>query len=170
MRRLLNPELALLLAFLVIIVSVPVVQFAIEAGRGEQPLALDIFKQKPTARNLRAYEHGLEDANWLAAKLRPCVQYAQFAWLRDGGAKSLIGRDGWLFYRPGVEYVTERPRTRQGRGTVNEAVAAILDLKAQLAARGIQLLVMPAPKKESHYPEKLTWRATGRTPAMSLET
>jgi len=170
MRRLLNPELALVLIFLGIVASVPVVQFGIEAGRGDQPLALDVFKQKPTARNLRAYEHGLEDASWLAAKLRPCVQYAQFAWLRDGGAKSLIGRDGWLFYKPGVEYITERPGSRQARGTVNQAVAAIVDLKTQLAARGIQLLVMPAPNKESIYPEKLTRRAAGRGTVTSPET
>jgi len=90
------------------------------------------------------------------------AQYVQFAWLKDGGEKALVGRDGWLFYGPGVQYSTERPTTHSGNSTAADAAAAIIDLHDQLAARGIQLLVVPVPDKESVYPEKLTRRAVGR--------
>jgi acetyltransferase AlgX (SGNH hydrolase-like protein) len=170
MKRLLNPKFGLILFFLGIIVSIPVVQMVVEACRGERPQALEIFKRKPTAGNLRAYERRLEDASWVAAKLRPWAQYAQFAWLKDGGEKSLVGRDGWLFYKPSVEYATGRPDRHGTTTTASDAVAAIIDLRNQLATRGIRLLVMPAPDKESVYPEKLTRRAAGLRTAMSAET
>ena len=53
--------------------------------------------------DLRAYERGLEDASVVARALRPWVQFAQFQWLRDGGEKALVGREGWLFYKPGYD-------------------------------------------------------------------
>ncbi len=87
MKRLFDPQLALLLFFLGTIASVPVIQMIVEVRRGERPQALEVFKRRPTARNLRTYERGLEDANWMAATLRPWVQYAQFAWLKDGGER-----------------------------------------------------------------------------------
>ena len=170
MKRLRNLQFVLCLLFLGIIVSVPLLQLAIEKGRGERPQAFELFQQKPTARNLRAYERNLEDASWVAAQLRPCAQYAQFAWLKDGGAKALVGQDGWLFYKPGVHYLTERPGLDKTATTPAEAVPAILDFRNQLAARGIRLLVMPAPNKESIYPEKLTRRASHLPGVLSSET
>ena len=75
----------------------------------KRPQVLGVFHAKPTPANLRAYEKALEDANWIAKKLRPCMQFVQFHLLHDAGDKALFGRDGWFFYRPGVEYVTRRP-------------------------------------------------------------
>ncbi len=170
MKRLSNPDLALVLVFLGILTVVPLTQATLELSRGERPEVLSIFKRKPTSSNLRRYEHNLEEASWVAARLRPWAQYAQFAWLKDGGEKSLIGRDGWLFYKPGVDYLTERPGTRSSTSTAADAVGAIIDFRNQLATRGIQLLVMPAPNKESVYPEKLTRRAEDLHLAMSSET
>src|SRR6185369_6130814 len=100
----------------------------------------------------------------------PLAQYAQFAWLKDGGEKSLIGRDGWLFYKPGVEYLTARPNARRTNTGIADAVGAIVDMRDQLDQRGIRLLVMPVPNKESVYPEKLTIRAAGMRSAISSET
>ncbi len=159
MKRCLNPQLMLILLFLAIIVSVPVVQLALELRRGDRPLALDVFQRRPTARNLRAYERHLEDASWIPAQLRPWAQFAQFAWLQDGGPKALVGRDHWLFYKPGVQYLTERSDAQKGTSSAADAITAIIDFRDQLAAGGIRLLVMPMPNKESVYPEKLTRRA-----------
>lgn len=166
----LRSERCLILVFLAILAGVPLAQTVIEVRRGDHLQALDLFHQKPTAANLRAYEHDLEDASQIAKGLRPWAQYAQFAWFRDGGEKALLGRDGWLFYKPGVQYLTERDNARGGNSTAQDALAAIISFRDQLAARGIQLLVVPAPNKESIYPEKLTRRARRAEIRISRET
>ncbi len=170
MKRLLNPQVLLVLLFLGTIVVVPLIQVALEVSGGNAPQAFEIFQRKPTARNLRAYEHNLEDASWVAAQLRPWAQFAQFSWLKDGGPKALVGRDHWLFYKPGVQYLTERPDAQKATGNPAEAAATIIDFRNQLAARGIRLLVMPMPNKESVYPEKLTRRAVKLGKAMGADT
>lgn len=166
----LSPAWFLNIVFLVVLAGVPLSQVAVEACRGEWPQALAVFRQRPTAANLRAYERTLEEASWTAAAFRPWVQDAQFTWLHDGGAKALVGREGWLFYKPGVQYLTERPRTHEGIRTAREALTAITAFRDQLAARGIPLIVMPVPNKESIYPDRLTQRAAQLRIAQCDET
>src|SRR5262249_9521292 len=96
-------ESALVIFFLALLASGLLIQTAVELSRGEGVGALQVFRQKPPSANLRAYERNLEDASIVARALRPWFQYAQFAWLRDGGEKALVGRDGWLFYKPGFD-------------------------------------------------------------------
>ncbi len=159
-----SAELALVISFLAILASGILIQTTVELRRGEVPGALELFRQKPTSTNLRAYERNLEEASMVARALRPWVQFAQFAWLRDGGEKALIGRDGWLFYKPGFD-------DRLSRGTpvtgTNDPVEAIVGFRDALAARGTQLLVVPAPNKESVYPDRLTRRAASGQVRMS---
>ena len=142
--------------FLALVASGILIQTAFELRRGGGVQALEVFRQKPTSANLRAYERNLEDASVVARALRPLFQFAQFAWLRDGGEKALIGRDGWLFYKPGFDYMVARDN---GLSTAtNDPVPAIVGFRDALAARGIHLLVVPAPNKESVYPDQLTRR------------
>ncbi|HYG35689.1 MAG TPA: hypothetical protein VEC99_12935, partial [Clostridia bacterium] len=63
------------------------------------------------------------------------------------------------------QFLTERSDARIGNSTAGEAVKAIVSFRDQLAARGIRLLVMPVPNKESVYPEKLSRRA-GESPGV----
>jgi hypothetical protein len=163
-------ERLLIFIFIAIIFAFPVTQVIIELRRGERPQALDVFRQKPTAAHLRAYERDLEDANVLAKALRPWVQYAQFTWLKDGGEKAWIGNDGWLFYGPGVQYLIERPDLRKGSSTPAQALQAIVSFRDDLAARGIRLLVMPVPNKESVYPERLSRRGSFPQGVVSEDT
>jgi hypothetical protein len=165
-----GPEWFLILVFLGTIVCVPLIQVGLEARRGEWPQALGVLRQRPTAKNLRAYERGLEEASWAARQLRPWAVYALFAWFKDGGEKTLIGKDGWFFYRPGVQYLTEKPVVTKATSTAAEAATAITAFRDQLAARGIQLLVVPVPNKESVYPEKLSRRAQSRPSAVCPQT
>jgi len=51
-----------------------------------------------------------------------------------------------------------------------EALAAIVSLRDQLEARGIGLLIVPAPNKESVYPDKLTRRAEALAGVVCPET
>lgn len=156
--------------FLVLIFAVPLWQLVVEVRRGERPQALDVFHQKPTAANLRAYERDLEDASEVARKLRPWAQFAQFAWFKDGGEKVVLGRDGWLFYGPGMQYLMERPDARKGNSNAHQALKAIVAFRDELAARNIRLLVIPLPNKESVYPERVTRRIAGQQAVLSQET
>src|SRR5512132_3536647 len=138
MKRLRDPQWGLILMFLGIIAGVPLVQLLIEARQQKGIRALEVFSQVPTADNLRVYERSLESANWAARLSRPLLQFAHFAWLKDGGEKVVVGQAGWYFYKPGLNYMLARPERAKPSGTTNDPVAAILDFRDQLAAQDIR--------------------------------
>ncbi len=141
-----------------------------ELRGGEAIQALTVLRQKPTAKNLREYERELEEASWVAQQLRPWMQYAQFRFLQEAGDKALVGRDGWMFYKPGVRYLTERPAPPMPGALPHDPRVAIVDFRDQLARRGIRLLVMIAPNKESIYPQMLSRRAEPGRMVMGSQT
>ncbi len=123
------------LAFFLAVVSVPpLVQAGVEIVRGGRPQSLDLF---------------------VAAAVRPWMQFIWLHTLGYAGEKVLIGREGWLFYKPDVRYLVEPEGTE-------DPYPAILDFRDQLARQGTKLLLMPVPGKPSIYPEKLTSRAQGK--------
>jgi alginate O-acetyltransferase complex protein AlgJ len=120
---------------------------------------------------LTAFERALEDESLMARSLRPAAQLAMTAWLGAGNEQVYPGRNGWLFYRPDVEYLTGRPflDPSQIRRRIKETPAwgelpqpdpyrALVQFKADLDKRGIALLVMPTPHKPALHPEQLTGR------------
>lgn len=158
MKRLRDPQWVLILGFLGIIAGVPLVQALIET-RGDNGIrAFELFSHVPTADNLRAYERGLEAANWAARLSRPLLQFAHFSWLKEGGEKVVIGLEGWYLYKPGLNSMLARPERARPSNATNDPVTAIVDFRDQLAAQGIRLLVMPVPNKESVYPDRLSRR------------
>jgi hypothetical protein len=159
MSKVLSKEIVLIAGFLVILAAPALIQIAVELHRGETIQAFNVFRQAPTSKNLREYEREMEDASFVEKQVRPWIQYAQFRLLRDAGDKALIGRDGWMFYKPGVLYLTERPSPQKPGARPNDPLSAIIDFRDQLAQRGIRLLVMIAPNKESIYPQMLSGRA-----------
>jgi hypothetical protein len=161
-------ELALVMCFLTLVASPLVIQTVVELRQGQQVGALDVFRQKSTSANLRAYEHSLEDASVFARTARPWFQFAQLGWLRDGGEKALLGRDGWLFYRPGYDAMLAGAVPEMA--AADDPVAAIVAWRDALAARGVHLLVVPTPNKESIYPDRLTGRGVAGRGLMSPAT
>lgn len=159
MKFLQDPQRFLILIFLGMIAAVPLIQIAIEARQEDGVQVFDLFNQAPTASNLRAAERTLETRNWAARLTRPWIQFALFEWLKDGGDKPVIGLGGWYFYKPGLNYMLARQVDAGLVKGENDPFAAIVDFRDQLAARGIQLVVMPVPNKESIYPDRLTERA-----------
>ena len=161
-------HLFLVAVFLAMVGMPMLVQTVRETSRGERPQALDVLLRAPTPANLRAYERALENASVTMRTLRPYMQAAQFLALRNAGEKALVGREGWYFYGPGVGFLTQRPKP--GESTPDQALSAVIRFRNQLAERDIRLILVPAPNKESVYPERLTRFAKPSDRIVSAET
>ena len=143
----------LVAVFLAIIFGVGISQPAIDIAQGERAQLLDVFTRPPTEKNLRTYEKDVEDASRIIQGVRPYMQFAQFLALKDLGKDVLAGRDGWFFYKPDVQFLIEP------WSGYDDVIGAIRAFRDALDARGIRLLVAPAPGKPSIYPDKITARA-----------
>ena len=165
-----GPRVCLIVVFLALIGVVAPSQIVCELRQGETPQVASLFRQAPTRANLRRLESDLESNCRLAQAIRPWMQYARFVLLQDAGDKALLGRSGWFFYRPAVQYLVEPVRSVPVRAyqetpdgvTTNDIITAIVSFRDELAKRGIKLLVMPAPNKSSIYPQMLADRV-GKT-------
>jgi len=164
-------QLLLVAHFLAVIYAVGLLQAVKEVRQGERPQVLDLFHQRPTASNLRAFEKDLEAQSCVAQVLRPWMQYARFLAFKDAGEKALIGRSGWWFYRPDVRYLVEPcPTSSKDKTGYGEVVSAIISFRDQLAARDIRLLVVPVPGKPSVYSEMVSARAFPVDPRVHAHT
>jgi len=170
MARTRGVDVIVVAGFLAVIFGVGVAQAIRDVHYGDRPQAIEVFTRTPTAENLRRYEKDLAEASCVERHLRPWTQYAEFVLLHDVGDKALMGRDGWFFYKPGVDYLTQRQPLPQASSAQGDPLAAIVSFRDQLAARGIRLLVVPVPNKESIYAEMLTRRAEGIDVALCPET
>ncbi len=127
---------------------------------------------------MKGFEEALDDQSVIGKWIRPKIQYVLTAWLGAGNEKAYGGVPPWLFYRPGVDYLTGPPflhpvQLQKRAAGVSEWTtpiepdprAAILHLKQQLARRGIELIIVPTPIKAMIHPEKLSprtmWAADG---------
>lgn len=167
-------RLVLIVGFVGIIYGVPISQIGLEIHHHRPVQCTDLIRYRPSVRNLRRFEQTMEDTWWGQQTVRPAMQRSLYLTLRDTGPKAVAGRDGWMFYRPGVQYLVRRdrldvpqgdsvwvaPSTRQTAR--DHVVEAIVRFRDQLAKRGLKLLVVPVPGKASVYPDKLTARAEGK--------
>ena len=120
---------------------------------------------------MNRFESQLGERSHLQALLLPPTQALFTGLLNTGNEEVYTGLGGWLFYRPAIDHLIGpgflEPKQLQARrqsGNEWEAppqpdpVVAILDFAAQLAERGIKLVVVPVPAKASIHPEKFTAR------------
>lgn len=120
---------------------------------------------------LSGFERALENDSLIGRSLRPPAQVVMTGWLGAGNERVYPGREGWLFYRPDVEYLTRQgfldPAGMRRRIAAApewnlpprpDPRAAIVQFKRDLDARGITLIVMPTPNKPGVHPEKLAGR------------
>ena len=68
---------------------------------------------------------------------------------------ALIGRDGWLYYTGEHNLDDYQRSNRFSPETLQKITLRLNDLRRQLAAQGIPLIVVIAPNKESIHPEHL---------------
>ena len=122
-------------------------------------------------REMNAWERALDDASLLTQRLLGPAQYVFTRFLGVGNEEAYVGRDGWLFYRPGVDYVTspgflEKTVLRKRRQAADEwedpphpdPRPAIVEFHRRLAERDIALIVMPTPVKPTLHPDALSAR------------
>jgi hypothetical protein len=122
-------------------------------------------------------EDDLEDASLLGHMIRPRMQ-SVLARLGVGNEQAYIGDQGWLFYRPGVDYVTGpgflHPARLAARAVAGDAWRpaprpdprqALTHWHEQLQARDIALVVVPTPVKPMIHPEMF---APGMNPDQAL--
>jgi hypothetical protein len=134
--------------------------------------AADIWSLLPHAADLKAAEKKLETESVVSAWLLPRVQSVLTEKLRAGNEQVYLGRDAWLFYRPDVDYITGPPfldpsqirrRTHVDR-VQPDPIRAIVDFRNQLAARGIDLTVVPVPMKPGIDAAKFSAQAEENAP------
>src|SRR5580658_1064684 len=91
--------------FLLLIYIVPIGQVVLEKKSGDDVMELDIFSHLPTKERLRQFEDDLEQASYAKEVVQPRVQ----SWLtrlgRVGNKKAVVGRGGFLYYRPGITFL-----------------------------------------------------------------
>ena len=129
---------------------------------------------------LHNFEDDLADQSPVFAAIRPPAQSMLSGRLGVGNERVYQGRDGWLFYRPDVDYVIGagfldaagmRRRVESDRDRIDQLQPdprlALLEFKRQLEQRGIGLVVVPTPVKPAMHPEKLASRRTWTIPVQN---
>ncbi len=184
-----NAAAFLMFSFLLMLFSVPLVQFGLDRGQDfgpffrlqlAEPLSADGKKlslpekidrfDKKIIQNMRKLENSLEEGSFLRKLFLPPIQYVLLQYLGQGNEKVVVGNSNpmFLFYTAGLDYLTGQPFLHpdqlEKRVTGHEIwekavqpdpVAAIVHFRDQLAARSIELLVVPVPVKAGIEPERL---------------
>jgi alginate O-acetyltransferase complex protein AlgJ len=172
---------ALIALFLLTIVAVPLVQLVGEfraAGSISRLPMISIFKSLPWlphSEDLKRVERTLENESLVSQWLLPRVQYLLTVLLGAGNEQVYLGHDPWLFYRADVDHVIGPPfldpvRMKQRlhtSGVQPDPIKAIVDFRNQLAARGIDLVVLPVSVKPSVEGEMLAVSNANRAQASS---
>ncbi|MFT5697426.1 MAG: hypothetical protein ACI8ZB_000274 [Desulforhopalus sp.] len=171
--------------FLLTVFLVPIVQYQIE-NHGSQSSTMagwsflfqeseGTFVSRITSKNtqflerLDQLETNVEENSFLRSFFLPPLQKFYLDALGQGNEKVVVGDDGWLFFRPGVDSLSgpafldkEQLQSRvEGhelweKSVQPDPVKAIVDFKNQLSRRGIQLIVLPVPVKPSVHAEQLS--------------
>ncbi len=157
--------------FLLTIVSVPTIQFF--AGTWLK-LNAKMFMRAET---IKSFEKQLEEESVVSRWLLPRTQSLLTGKLGAGNEQVYLGRNGWLFYRPDVDYVTGSPflseawqRKRLHAAKVQpDPIKAIVQFRDQLAARGIDLVIVPVPVKPAIEGAQLSTKAGPRLQNGSFE-
>ena len=181
--------------FVAALFAIPIAQASVEIARRQWPQALELFQPFVNGvgqlasgdagglwsswragiqpERLHGYEDAVESESIFASYFQPRAQEVLTGWFGAGTDKVVLGRDGWIFYLPGVDYVVgpsvaeratfERAAQRlvnQGAaGTHTDPRPAILDFARQCRDAGIHLVVLPVPDKAMMQPAQLYARA-----------
>jgi alginate O-acetyltransferase complex protein AlgJ len=169
----------LIALFLLTIVAVPTIQLVGEyraAGSISRMPMVSIFRSLPWVphgEDLKRVERSLENESLVSQWLLPRMQYLLTVLMGAGNEQVYLGHDPWLFYRADVDHVIGPPfldSTRlkhrlQTSGIQPDPIKGIVDFRNQLAARGIDLVVLPVSVKPSMEGEMLAMSKANRAKA-----
>jgi alginate O-acetyltransferase complex protein AlgJ len=169
----------LIALFLLTIVAVPTIQLVGEyraAGSISRMPMVSIFRSLPWVphgEDLKRVERSLENESLVSQWLLPRMQYLLTVLMGAGNEQVYLGHDPWLFYRADVDHVIGPPfldSTRlkhrlQTSGIQPDPIKGIVDFRNQLAARGIDLVVLPVSVKPSMEGEMLAMSKANRATA-----
>lgn len=162
--------------------AVPSRTEAIETLKRDGAFRAGYLMNATLLKGMVAYETALEDESRVAKWLLPPMQSLLVGRLGAGNEQAYCGRapgfpphpNGWLFYRPEVDYLTGpgfldpkvlAARARRGDewnpAPQPDPIQAILAFHEALAARGIALVLLPAPGKSMVYPDEFSGRMHG---------
>jgi alginate O-acetyltransferase complex protein AlgJ len=125
---------------------------------------------------LHGYEDAVESGSIFASYFQPRTQQILTGVFGAGNDKVVLGRQGWIFYLPGVDFVVgpsvadRRTFERAAQKLVNQGAGAaphvdprpaLLDFARQCREAGIHLVVVPIPDKAMMQPAQLYARAAG---------
>lgn len=163
-----------IIAFFGLMLGPPVWREATGDGLGEGIRQVVAGGDRPLVERLRAFEGTVDEAAWLLP-LRQRVQWLLTRVLRAGNSRAVVGKEGWLLYRPGLRALTGygplRPQPRSvaqdpAHGDWQAPLPVIADFARQLQERGIRLVLAPVPDKAVVVGEALGPGTTGvRHPA-----
>ncbi len=112
---------------------------------------------------LRAWESDQEKASFFGEVLRARTQVSLYKAFGDLGEKGVAGKQGWSFYRPGIEYRIRPAGSENG----DNPAECIVRFRDQLQSQGIDLLVVVVPNKETIYPDRLVSHIGNAQPGRS---
>ncbi|MFT4839872.1 MAG: hypothetical protein ACI8UD_001785 [Planctomycetota bacterium] len=154
-----STAIALVATLLVTILIVPIVQHIHEIGEGKTPQVWSVFTNPPSEQSFQEFERELEDASIIGERVLPQMQ-RMLVGIGAGNEQAYLGPNGWLFYRPGFDFVTGRgflePEVLRARRLGGKSwdlppepdpTPAIVSFRDQLRARGIELIIMPTTVK-----------------------
>ena len=193
-----SPRVARIMSwtFVALICFVPLLQLTVETTRAQRPQVLNLFvpfwasvrqaagghlaeaaiamRPSLTREFLRGFEDELERASVTKSYVQPRMQTLLTGLFGFGNEKGVVGRNGWLFYQPGIDYLAGPDFIEKSH---LEALAkkmvdkqriaepypdprpAILGLNRDLGKYGIRLVVLPAPEKAALQLAQLTRRS-----------
>jgi hypothetical protein len=171
--------LTLTALFLLLIYGIPISQAILEKLDDQDSSLLPLLQRKPSKENLRQFEKEIEQASFAKDFVQPRVQLLLSRFGRVGNKRALVGRDGFLYYTPGLTHlagpsfvdahvIAAREReAREGEDATQlqaDPRPAIYALHEMLARRGIRLVLFPMPDKTMLQPLQLHGRGAANRP------
>lgn len=186
----------LLAAFLLVIIGLPLVDEIKKARTANGPDAFtsivtkvpkafrEGWRSRPTAsapvrfnqgnkqvlKAFSEYEDDLKDDSILSGLIQP-MQAFNTRTLLQGNELAVLGEDGWIFLKPGIDYLTGPPFLSPKRLKARALGApewedppepdprpALLEFNDFLKRQGVKLVVVPAPVKPQIHPEHVSKR------------